>query len=52
MALKSYSFIKIKKGKRQRKCKSKPLKDIATAGVTALIGVGLLSETAEAVRRI
>ena len=47
MALKSYRLKLKKKGK-----KKKPVKDLVTGGVTALIGIGLLSETASAVRRI
>lgn len=45
MALKSYR-LKLKKKK-----KKKP-KGLITAGITALLGVALLSETASAVRRI
>lgn len=48
MALKSTSLFKLKGKKKKRK----PARDIITGGVTALIGIGLLSETASAVRRI
>ena len=47
MALKSYSLFK--KGKKKKR---RPVKDLITGGVTAIIGVGLLSETASAVSRI
>jgi hypothetical protein len=47
MALKSYDFIKKKKRK-----KKKRTRDLITGGVTALVGIGLLSETASAIRRI
>lgn len=47
MALKSYRLKLKKKGKRK-----KPVKDLVTGGITALIGIGLLSETARAVRRV
>ncbi len=53
MALKSYRLItKKKKSKKKRKQKRKPTRDLITGGVTAIIGVGLLSETARAVNRI
>lgn len=45
MALKSYSSFKKKK-------KMKKTKDLVTAGVTAILGTALFSETAQAVRRI
>lgn len=48
MALKSYR-LKFKKNKKKKR---KPLGDLVTGGVTALIGIGLLSETARAVSRI
>lgn len=47
MVLKSYRFTKHKKKK-----KRKPMKDIITGGVTAIIGVGLLAETSGAINRI
>lgn len=47
MALKFTPLIKLKKGK-----KRKPLKDIVTGGITALVGVALIAETARAVNRI
>ncbi len=48
MGLKSYKGkTRMKKSK-----KRKPLRDIATAGVTAIIGTALVSETASAVRRV
>lgn len=49
MALKSYSSFEKKKKKGKKK---KPFGDIITGGVTALIGIALLSETAKAVNRI
>ncbi len=49
MALKSYRLFK--KGKKKKKRRS-GTRDIITGGVTAIIGVGLLSETATAVARI
>ena len=54
MALKSYStFKKKKKKKKKKKLKFRTgTKDLVTGGVTALIGIGLLSETASAVGRI
>ena len=48
MALKSYR-LKRKKDKKRRRSGTR---DIVTGGVTALIGIGLLSETASAVNRI
>jgi hypothetical protein len=45
MVLKSYR-LKLKKKK------NKPVKDIVTAATTAIIGVGLLSETVKAVNKI
>ena len=45
MVLKAYR-LKLKKKKR------KPVKDLITGGVTALLGVALVSETASAVSRI
>ncbi len=47
MVLKSYRLKFKKKGK-----KRKPVKDLVTGGVTAIIGIGLLSETARAVSRV
>ncbi len=47
MVLKASSLIKFKK-----KEKRKPFKDIVTGGITALLGVALLAETASAIRRI
>lgn len=49
MALKSYTNLKPSKKKKKKK---KLAGDIITGGVTALIGIGLLSETASAVNRI
>ena len=46
MVLKSYR-LKLKKVK-----KRKPIKDLVTGGVTAIIGIGLLSETVRAVGRV
>ena len=51
MGLKSYSNFEKKSQKKSKKSK-KPFGDIITGGVTALIGIGLLSETAEAVARV
>ena len=48
MALKSYRLLKKKKKKKKRS----GTRDIITGGVTALIGVGLLSETSRAVSTI
>lgn len=48
MVLKSYRLFK--KGKKKKK-KTKA-GDLVTGGVTALIGIGLLSETASAVSRV
>jgi hypothetical protein len=48
MALKSYSILSSKKKKKKKKLSG----DLITGGVTALIGIGLLSETARAVDRI
>lgn len=36
----------------RKRNRTKPLKDIATAGVTALVSIPLISETAKAVNRI
>ena len=47
MVLKSYR-LKLK-GKKKKK---KRTGDLVTAGVTALVGIGLLSETAKAVSRV
>lgn len=47
MTLKSYRLF----GKKKRKKRS-GTRDIITGGVTALIGIGLLSETAAAVARV
>ncbi len=59
MALKSYRLREfIKKGKKMKtKIKTgvkraKPIGSLVVGGVTALIGIGLLSETAGAVARI
>ena len=49
MALKSYRFSKRKKGKKRKRT---AVGDIVIGGTTAIIGVGLLSETARAVNRI
>jgi len=51
MVLKS-TFNKLGKGKSPKRTKSKPIKDIVTGGVTALLGVALLSETANVVKAI
>ena len=48
MALKSYR-LKVKKKDRK---KFKPVRGLLAGGITALLGVALLSETARAVRRI
>jgi hypothetical protein len=48
MSLKSYSIIKKRKTMKKNK-KRKMLGDTITGGITALVGVGLLSETASAV---
>ncbi len=48
MALKSTQFFKSKKKKKKRKA----FGDIVTGGVTALIGIGLLSATSQAVSRV
>ena len=55
MALKSCRLLKTlkKKGSKQKtKKKEKPLGHIVKGGITAMIGIGLLSETASAVHRI
>lgn len=54
MALKSYRLREtLKKGKRMKARKRRtPTGDMITGGVTAIIGVGLLSETAGAVAAI
>lgn len=49
MALKSYSIFK--KGKKKKKKRS-GTRDLITGGVTALVGVGLLSATSDAVSRV
>ena len=49
MALKSYRLFK--KGKKKKK-KRTGLGGLVVGGVTALIGIGLLSETAGAVSRV
>lgn len=53
MALKS-TFGKIKKAKSSKAKipKSKPVKSLITGGITALLGVALLSETASVLRRL
>lgn len=48
MALKSYR-LKLKKGKKKKRSSTG---NIIVGGVTALIGVGLLSATADAVSRV
>lgn len=48
MVLKSYSTFK---GKKKKK-KKRSISGMVVGGVTAIIGVGLLSQTAEAVNRI
>ncbi len=61
MALKSYRLrefikkgkkMKIKKGIRKGLGKIKPIGSLVVGGVTAIIGVGLLDQTAQAVNRI
>lgn len=47
MALKSYRLFK--KGKKKKR---RPVRDMVTGGITAIIGVGFLSETASAVSKI
>lgn len=49
MALKSYRLKLKKKGKKRKRT---AVGDIVIGGTTAIIGVGLLSETARAVSRI
>lgn len=49
MALKSYRF---KKQKTKRKGKRSAVGNLVIGGTTAIIGVGLLSQTASAVNRI
>lgn len=49
MTLKSSPFFKFKKGLKKKR---KPTKDLLTGGITALIGLALLAETAAAVRRV
>lgn len=55
MALKS-TFGKFEKSSlsksKIKKLKQKPIKDIVTGGVTALLGVALLSQTASVLRRV
>lgn len=48
MALKSYRFFKTMKKKK----KTKPVKDLITGGVTALIGTAFVSQTADVLSRI
>ncbi len=48
MALKSYRLT-LKKGKKKKK---KALGGLITGGITALLGVALVSETAKAVSRV
>lgn len=61
MVLKSYRLkdfvrkgkkMKIKKGVRKGISKIKPLGSLVVGGVTAIIGVGLLDQTAQAVARV
>jgi predicted nucleic acid-binding protein len=47
MVLKSYK-LKVKKKKKKRKA----VGDLVTGGITALVGVALLSETSQAINRI
>ena len=47
MALKATPLIKLKKER-----KRKPVKGLLAGGITALLGVALLAETASAIRRI
>ncbi|KKN65804.1 hypothetical protein LCGC14_0477400 [marine sediment metagenome] len=47
MVLKASSLIKLKK-----RAKGKPVRGLLVGGITALLGVALLSETAAAVRRV
>ena len=48
MALKAYR-LKLKKKKKKKRSGTR---DIITGGITALVGVGLLAATSEAVSRI
>ena len=50
MALKSYSFIKKKKGKKKKR--KRMLSDLVTGGIGAILGVALVSQTADAVNAI
>lgn len=54
MALKSYRLFK--KGKKMKmkkiKGKVKPLGNLVVGGITALVGVALLDQTAQAVARV
>lgn len=61
MALKSYRLrefikngkkMKIKKGIKKGMSKVKPIGNLVVGGVTAIIGVGLLDQTAQAVSRV
>ena len=52
MAIKSYRLVPKKKGKRFKKNRFGQRGDIIKSGVTAVIGIGLLSETAKAVGRV
>jgi len=53
MVLKSYRLRDtLKKKSKKKKLKRTSTGDMITGGVTALIGVGLLSETASAVARV
>lgn len=49
MVLKSY---RLKLKRKTNKNKKRPARDLITGGVTALLGVALLAETASAIRRI
>lgn len=49
MALKSYRLFKPEKRSKKKRGFSR---DLVTGGVTALIGIGLLSETSRAVGRV
>lgn len=53
MGLKSYDQIRIKKRPRMKRGRFRTgTRDMVTGGVTALIGIGLLSQTASAVSKI
>ena len=47
MALKSYTSFK-----KSKKKKSRPIRDIVAGGVGALVGIALVSQTANVLRRL